>query len=378
MTAQQVFRGTLIVLMTLVAAYVLAISARILVVLLVALIIASALRPLVVRMRRLHIPLGAAIVSVYGVLLALMLVISIAILPPIVNQVAQYIENDSRLAYRIIMAQRWAEGFISGVMDEEVSLVAEDEIRDTVRTLVAQFRDTMPSILDNLGGTLGDAVLVFIMGAYWLTSHQKATEFLTRLSPPSYRQKTQQVIDEIEDTLGSFVRGIVAIASIVGLANMAAFSLLGVPNALTLGFIVGVATCIPMIGGLIGGIIITLMTLIAAPQFMLQVFVPFIIIQQIENYFLTPRIMSGRVGLDPLLVILYTSIGFVTSGIVGGLVAVPVMGTLHILLQHLVIEPYQLAIQSFQMEKGINIAKPGQMSDKPVQIIRSSHQPEQL
>ena len=89
------------------------------------------------------------------------------------------------------------------------------------------------------------------------------------------------------------------------------------------------------------------LTLVTAPQYVITVFLVFFIITQIENYVLSPRIMSSSVGLDPLLIIVYTAIGFILYGVVGALLAVPLMGTFHILLKHLVIEPHKENIKSF-------------------------------
>ncbi len=340
MTPQQVFKSTLIILLMLVCAYVLVISARILIVLIVAIIVASAVRPLVTGLSHWHIPHGASIALVYLALAGCLVILTVAIIPPIVNQVAQYMENDSRLAFQIIQAQRWVEEKISNVTKDDVSLVAPDEIRKAVSDSVSRLRRVIPSMLDDLGGTLGDAVLIFVMGAYWLTSHEKATDFLTQLVSPRQQTKTQRMVNEIESMMGGYVRGIIVIASLVGILNFVPMQLLGVPNALSLSFIIAIMTTIPMIGGLIGGLVATFLTIISAPvQFVPAVFLIFIIVQQIENYFLTPRMMANRARLDSLLVIVYTAIGFVMFGIVGALIAVPIMGAVHILLERLVIEP---------------------------------------
>lgn len=360
MSTVQVFKGTLIVLLTLIGAFILLNSLRIIIVLLIAIIIASAVRPFVTRLTRLRVPEGLAIILVYFTLLSLIVLLTVAILPPVVNQFALYIENDSRLSFRIIQAQRWFEGVISEVTQDEVSLVSPDEVRAAVSEFVGQVRRVMPSMLNDLGSTLGDFVLIFVMGAYWLTSHERATEFVTQLAPPKYRGKAEEIVNEIEDTMGSYVRGVVTVATLTGLLNFIAMQLIGVPNAVALAFIIGVTTTVPMIGGLAGGIIAVFMTLVVDPTYVPFVMLIVLVVQQLENYVLSPRIMSNSVGVDPLLIIVYTSIGFIMFGVVGALIAVPIMGTLHVLLLNLVIEPYQDSIQEFQT------------TDQGIPIIRSS------
>jgi len=370
MTATQTFRNTIIILLTLLSAYVIVISAEIVIVLLMAIIIASALRPLVTGLTKQRVPMSAAILVVYTTLAIIVLLLGLVVIPPIANQITDYIENDWRLAWRIIRAQRWVEGIISDVTNhDDVSLVAPDEIREAVSQFVTQIRAALPSMLNDIGTTLGQAVLIVVMGAYWLTSHEKATEYIKQLSPIRYRDNVQQVIDEVEDTMGSYVRGMITISAIVGLLNFTAMQIAGIPNALTLAFIIAITTIIPMIGGLIGGVLVVLITLVASPEYILGVIAITFIVQQIEAYYLGPRIMSDRVGLDPLLVILYTSVGFVMFGIVGALIAVPIMGTVHILLLYLVIEPYREKFNPLETEDGLPVIKADEDKEAPLIVI---------
>jgi predicted PurR-regulated permease PerM len=373
MTTGQTFRNTCIILLTLVGAYAIVMSIRIIIVLLIAIIIASAIRPFVNAMTKRRIPAGVAILFIYVVLAIFIGLIFVAALPPIVNQVTQYFENDSRLAQRIIVAQRWVENLISEVINEDVSLVDPQEIRNAVSDFVQQMRDSMPSVMDNLSSLVGEAVLIFVIGAYWLTSHEKATKFLKQIFPLRYHDNVEQVINEIETTLGGYVRGSALVAMISGMLNFVILNLFSVPNATTIALMVGITTTIPMIGGVIGFFLGVLITLVSDPQYLLIVVVVMFAIQQLESYVFSPRIMSSSVGLDPLLVIVYTSIGFVLFGVVGALIAVPVMGTLHILLLHLIVEPHKESIKSFETVEGLPIIRSDEEPPpaSPIKILTS-------
>lgn len=347
MTTTQFFRGTVVVLMTLIGAYVLFISLRILIVFVIAIIVASAIRPLVQLLVRWRIPQSLAILIVYLGLAIFAIGLFVAILPPVINQVALYVESEARLSLKIIQAQHWIERIITDVTNDDITLVEQDEVRAAVSEFVTQIREVAPSMVDDIGNTLGDAALIFVMGAYWLTSHDKATEFISQLTSPRYRNQVHAIFDEIENTLGGYVRGIVIIATIVGILNFSTLQLLSVPNAIVIAFIIATTTTIPMIGGFLGGAISVFLTLITAPEYVPIVFITFFVITQIENYVLTPRIMSNSVGVEPLLVIVYTSIGFVMFGIIGALIALPIMGTIHILLMHLIINPHRESMKNY-------------------------------
>jgi len=353
MKITQLVKYAFVLLLVLLLAYLLLISARILLVLLIAIIVASAIRPIVLAISDRGIPLGLSILVVYVVLAISVALLSIVVLPPIVNQITQYIENDSRLAFHIIRAQRITENLIADVTNSEVSIVEPERIREAVSDFVGQIRRTIPSVLDDISATMGEAVLIVVMGAYWLSSHKRATAFMTGLAPIQQRTRAIEIIEQMENTMGSYVRGVVTVALIVGLLNFVVMLVLSVPNAITLAIIIGITSTIPMIGGLVGIGLAALVTLVAAPQYLPGVLAISLIIQQLEAYYLSPRVMADRVGIDPLLVIVYTAIGFVIFGIVGALVAVPIMSAVHILIMNIIIEPYKDSMQHVEMEDGL-------------------------
>jgi len=372
MTPLQMFKGTLVVLATLLGAYVLITSIEVLIVLLIAIIVASAVRSIIDRLVKWHVPRGVAIGAVYFVLISGLLLMIIAVLPPVMNQVTLYFGNEGRLTSRIVQAQRVIESLIGGMTNSDISLVNREQIDTAVTGFLASIQLLVPNLVNDLGGILGNTVLIFVIGAYWLTSHHKATAFMTQLFELRYREQAQQVILEIENAMGAYVRGVLITSVLVGLLNFIPMQLLGVPNALTFALIIGVLTAIPMVGGLLGGVIATLLTLLAAPEYIVTVAAIAFIVQQIESYVITPRVMSNRLDLDPLLIIVYSAIGFSLFGVVGALIAVPVMGSLHILLMVMVIKPHQENIRTFDMQDGLplvrihepNTIPPGQPLEK--------------
>src|SRR5690606_20575104 len=137
----------------------------------------------------------------------------------------------------------------------------------------------------------------------------------------------------------AYVRGIVSVSVIVGLLCFVALMVFRVPGAATLSVIYGLATAIPIIGGFIGVVLATGLAVLSSPAAGLTVLVVTVLIQQIENYLLSPRIMSKSVDFDEILVIIFIAAGFTLNGVTGALLAIPVAGTVAILLKHLIIEP---------------------------------------
>ncbi len=359
MTTQQVFRNTLVVILTITAAYALVLSARILIVLLVAIIIASAVRPAVLWLSRRRIPYGLAILLVYGGLMLTLFGLLLAVLPPAANRLAGYIENDDRLATRLISAQTWLERNIEQRFDTDIQLLDEDGIRETINNVVTQLRESIPALAGEFGGLLGDFVLTVVMGVYWLTSRDSGIDFLTSLFSVGRRVRIHEMFKEIEGTLGSYVRGVGLVVMFVGVANFILLTLFGVPNAVTLAFIIGVTTALPIIGGYVGAVVATLLALLSSPLHGVFTLISFVLVQQVENHYLTPRVMASSVNLNPILIILVLFIGFSVGGVIGGLLAVPLAGTAMILLRHLIIEPKREEVAaSVPIKGGILLTAP--------------------
>lgn len=351
MTTGQAFRNTIVVLATLLGAYIMLSSIRILVVLFIAILIASAVRPFVLRLVRWRFSPGLAILITYILLGVGILTLFLLVIPPIVNQVADYLQNEWRLASRIIFAKSWLERTASDLTGNPVVLVDSEEVRRTVTDFAEQIRSLVPTMLTDLGGIVGEAVLAFVMGLYWLTSRDKAVAFLLQLFPPRSREDIAKIVGEIETSVGTYMAGIAVVAIIIGVLNTVILSLLRIPNASTYGFIIGVTTLLPIVGGFIGGGLATGLALLESPLNAVIVFGVFIATQQIENHYLTPRTMARSVGIDPLLVMVAVFAGFALGNVIGAIIAVPIAGALSILVRHLVIEPRKASVD-YKVENG--------------------------
>ncbi len=358
MSAQQVFRNTVIVILTVVTAYVLFVSLRIIVILLFAIIVASAIRPAVMTLQRRKLPQSLSILIVYVVLLTVIFGLFIVVLPPAVDRLSGYIENDDRLAAKLIIANDWAEYSLDNIVHpaDPIKLFDHQAIIDNVHSVVDGLKESFPALAGDVGGLLGDTVLVFVIGVYWLTSRDSAIEFTLQLFSIGRRGMVRQIILEIEQSLGAYVRGVALVVLFVGVANFLLLLLFHVPNPTTLAFIVGITTAVPIIGGYIGAGFAVFIALIESPLAALFTFVSFVLVQQVENHYLTPRVMSNSVHISPILVIVVLFIGFSVGGVIGALIAVPVAGTLMVLARYLIIEPKHDEVAPQRVSGGVLIA----------------------
>ncbi len=111
----------------------------------------------------------------------------------------------------------------------------------------------------------------------------------------------------------------------VGVVTGTAYLLLGLPGALLLGLIAALSEAIPIVGPLLGAIPAILVAATVSPELALVVAALYLIIQLVEGSVLVPLVMRNTVGISPLLVLLSLLIGSTVGGLVGALLAVPVV-----------------------------------------------------
>jgi putative heme transporter len=360
MTGFQVFRNTMIILFTLALAYLFVLTLNTWIILLIAIITASAVRSPILRLKSWGLPQGVAIFIVYGLIAVISITLIVAVIPPIANQFIGYLQNEDRLANRIIVAQSWVQRYIQQSTGSEVELgIASDEIRSSVREFVNSIRVSAPNMIDDVSDFISNFVLVIVIGIYWLTSRERAESFLLDLLPVGRQAQARAIFQEVETNLGAYVRGIVLVSLLVGTLSFIVMTLLGVPGAATLSFIYGLATAIPIIGGLIGVLGASGLVLLTSPNYAVTVLIITILLQQLENYYLSPRIMAQSADFDEILVIVFIAAGFTLNGLTGALIAIPVAATASILLKHLVFEPRKAQVSPInnKVEGGILLQK---------------------
>lgn len=354
MSLTQIFKGTLVFLAALAFAYILVLTLNVWVSLLIAVLVASAVRPAILRLMRWRIPQAASVLIVYLGLAIVTITILLIVLPPVVNQFVGYIQNDNRLANRIIGAQEWVQRTVTQVTGSDFELgITPEDIRTSVSDIVEKVRVTAPSLIGNATGFLGEFILVIVMGLYWITARERAEAFMVELTPISRKEQIRSILSEIEGSLGGYVRAIVLVSVIVGILCFIILTLLRIPGAGAISFFYAVATAIPIIGGLIGVGLATFLALLTSPANAVIVLIVTFLLQQVENYWLTPRMMSQGADFDPLLVIVFVSMGFSLGGITGSLIAIPLAGTASILVKHLILEPRKAVVVPSKVEGGI-------------------------
>lgn len=187
-------------------------------------------------------------------------------------------------------------------------------------------------VLGGIANALVDVILVTVISFYLLLDGALIREKALSLVPPHHRTKVVFVQDSVVRVVGGYLRGQLIMALTIGVLTGVGMQVLGVPYALILGVLAGVFELVPMFGPILASLPAILVALFQPFPLVLWVLAYFLVIQQIENHILLPRISGHAVGLHPLGALFSLLAGLEVAGILGGLFAVPLAGLLFVLL----------------------------------------------
>lgn len=196
--------------------------------------------------------------------------------------------------------------------------------------------------LVTLTASILDLLLIPFFTYYLLADARAIRGRFELLIPPRFRPQALTLANRISLVISSYVRGQLAIAVIMASFYVIGFALLRVPIAVTLGVISGLLNFIPYIGTLTG-LSLSLVFLIldgAGVSRLIGVFALFALVQSIEGYYLTPKLLGDRLDLAPLWVLVGLLIGGNLFGLLGIVLALPVLAVAKVLLD-LLEEIYQ-------------------------------------
>ena len=175
-------------------------------------------------------------------------------------------------------------------------------------------------------------VTIAFMTVFMLLEGPKWMERFYALLPDESRDKWRKIGYDIYRTVGGYVTGNLLISVVAGTSTTIVLLILGVPYAVALGVLVAILDLIPLAGATLAAIIVGTVAFIHSIPAGIIVVAFFIVYQQIENHLLQPLVYSRTVQLSPLAILISVLIGAKIAGILGALAAIPVAGTIQVLL----------------------------------------------
>jgi predicted PurR-regulated permease PerM len=209
-----------------------------------------------------------------------------------------------------------------------------NQIQSLLASAPSRLGSGLLGITGRVFGALFSTLTVLVLTIYFMADLPRLRHGLVRLFPRARQAQLGRMADVVIDKVGAYMIGNLLVSIVAGLTSFVAFKVLKVPFSVPLAFVVAICDLIPMIGATLGAIIGVLVALFATELWPTTVLVAafFVVYQQLENYFIAPRILRGTVDLSAAAVLLAGLIGATALGLVGALMAIPVAAAVKVLL----------------------------------------------
>jgi predicted PurR-regulated permease PerM len=327
-----VARAGLVLIGLAVGCYLLWRVQEVLFLLILAILLATAIEPLVNRLRRGPFTRGSGVLAVYTVIVLVIGVPAYIIVPNIVSQAASFSET---LPDRLVQLRPYAEN----LQPRPMAIFAVGALDNAVQAVQAPNRPVAQEQVIEAGATAGHAIIsfftVFVLAYYWLVERASLKRVILRTVPVRHARNVNTVWMEVEEKLGGWVRGQLILMLAIGTMAAVGYFLLGLPNPVLLGVAAGLFEIVPMIGPFLAFAPAVLVALTAVdPTRALAVAGYALVIQQVESNILVPRVMGRTVGVSPLTVLIGILVGAALAGLPGAFLAVPLAGALQVILAH--------------------------------------------
>jgi len=189
-------------------------------------------------------------------------------------------------------------------------------------------------------------IVVMVLTLYWTLDGPRMIKSFLLLIPQDQRESIGELILAMESKVGLYIAGQGVLCLVISIVALIAYMLIGLPNALVLALAAGVMEAVPMIGPLLGAIPAALVALSIAPDKLVWVIVATIVIQQLENSLLVPRIMRKAVGVNPFVTLLALFAFSSLFGLAGALMAIPIAAIIQLVLNHFVFQQTTVEMES--------------------------------
>jgi predicted PurR-regulated permease PerM len=309
-------------------------SQRVLIWMFVSLLLALALNPAIEMLQRHGIRRrGAAAAVVYLLVAAFLAGVGALIVPTLVQQVGDFIQAVPGYVQELTRG-RGPLGFL------ETKYHVVERVQKAVNgngngpSPIAGGASAALDVTRSVVTFVAAVVTITFLTLFMLLEGPQWVRRVIALLPARARPGATAIADDVYRMIGRYVTGNLLISLIAGTAMTIVLLVLGVPYALALGLLVAVLDLIPLAGATLGAAVVTLVALTDSATSGIVVLGFTIVYQQLENHLIQPLVYGRTIALSPLAILVSVLIGAEVAGVIGALSAIPIGGTIQILLSH--------------------------------------------
>jgi predicted PurR-regulated permease PerM len=332
-------------------------AGKVLVVFVVAGLIALILNPAVALLQRSRLPRGLAVLAVYLAFFLTLTGIGFLLANPIFHQVQSFTHNLPKLVDEanetLASLQSWLNRHGIHVQFIKQGKTALQTIQQKIAKSAGSLASFGGALLTEVAGAIFDLVLIFVLSVYMLIYGERIGRLVRRAMPDGDGTRADDYPTLTQHAVSRYVGGQLLFSFVMGASTGLALYIFGVigifPDgqryAVAFAMFYGVMELIPYVGPILGAVPPVLVALLTNPVSALWVALLFVGLQQLEGHVVAPQIFGHTLRINPLLVIFALLLGLQLYGVVGALVALPILAVLRetfvYLSRHLAFEPWE-------------------------------------
>ncbi|MFT3797920.1 AI-2E family transporter [Microbacterium sp.] len=301
-----------------------------------ALFIALGLNPLVLRLEKRGTKRAWAIVIVFFAFFVIIAAVIWLIVPTVVKQIAQFINDLPDLISNFQTTDLYA--WLHDQFGAQVPVIlAEVQKFFTDPSNIAAIGGGVLKVGISIGTTLSGLVIVIVLSLYFLATLPEIKQAFYRMVPARGRELTADLTEQITDSVGGYLGGMVVLAFFNALVTFILYTVLQLPFPALLAVVAFVITIIPLVGTVLFWGIGSVVALFSNPLMALIFAASYLVYMQLEAYVLTPRVMNKAISVPGSLVVIGALVGGTLMGLLGALVAIPVTASILLIVKKIFI-----------------------------------------
>ena len=270
----------------------------------------------------------AVLITFLGTILAIVAV-GATFVPTLIDQVNEFI--DALPGYvEDLTAGEGRLGFLE--REYQITQRVREAVSEGGASRVLGLSGTALAITKGVVTAVIATVTIAFLTLFMLLEGPAWVERFYSLLPAEKQPRWRAIGNDIYRTIGGYVTGNLTISLIAGVVSTSVLLIVGVPFAVALGLLVAILDLIPLAGATIAAVLVTTVAFLDATTSGVIVLVFFVLYQQLENHVLQPIVYGRTVQLSPLAVLIAVLIGAELAGVIGALAAIPVAGTIQVIL----------------------------------------------
>lgn len=296
----------------------------------IALFLSYLLKPLVdfleVKIKSRDVSILLSFIFAFGIAI----LIFVYFIPLFITEMKQLTQN---IPEYINVFNRWFKD-VDSKLSNKLNIDLQEILRSNSINFEAISKQVLTTFLNILKGLYSNILyylLIPIISFYILKDWSKIVKWIKWILPEKYRKEGISIFNDINKVLHQYIRAQLLDAIIIGILSFLGFSILSVRYAALLGIITGIGNLIPYFGPIFSSIPAVVIALSDSYIKAIVVVVFLIVLQQIDSFLISPRIIGARLGLHPLTIIIVLIISNKLFGFISMFFAIPLAAVIKII-----------------------------------------------